>query len=82
MPPWNCCKVGCDTRFPGWAHWHCGQWEILFGLSSGLLTEVACMSIPGNTWTDALRAARFSCLCLTLYRLGVGWSLDPLVLFP
>ena len=32
--------------------------------------------------TDALHAARFSCLCLSLYHLEVGWSLCPLVLFP
>ena len=34
-----------------------------------------------NTWTDALHAARFSCLTLSLYHLEVGWFLYPFVLF-
>ena len=42
---------------------------------------MTCMSIRGNTWTDALHAARFSCLTLSLYPLQVGWFLYPLVLF-
>ena len=58
--------------------WHCGQWEIFFDLSSGPLITRTCMSIRGNTWTDALHAARFSCLTLSLYPLEVGWFLYPL----
>ena len=45
--------------------WHCGQWEVFFGLSSGPLISMTCMSIRGKTWTDALHAARFSCLTLS-----------------
>ena len=58
------------------------SWEIFFGLSSGPFIEVACMSIRANAWTDALHAARFSCLSFSLYHLEVGWSLCPSVLFP
>ena len=61
--------------------WHFGQWKIFFGLPLGPLIKVSCMSIRGNTWTDTLHVAHFSCLCLSLYRLEVGWSLCPFVLF-
>ena len=61
--------------------WHCGQWAIFFGLSSGPLITVTCMSLGGNTWTDALHATRFSCLTLSSYHLEVGWFLYPFVLF-
>ena len=79
----NCSKLRGDRLGVYGMHpiWHCGQWEIFFGLSSGPLITMTCMSIRGNTWTDALHAARFSCLTLSLYPSEVGWFLYSLVLF-
>ena len=76
------CRSGAPAaeqpRINGMALWPVGTF---FGLSSGPLITVTCMSIRGNTWTDALHAARFSCLTLSLYHLEVGWFLYPFVLF-
>ena len=58
---------------------HCGQWEIFFGLSSGPFITVTCMSIHGNTWTDALHAARFNCFDFVIVSFRGG--LVPLSLY-
>ena len=76
------CRSGAPAaeqpRFKGMTLWPVGN---LLWPTSGPLITVTCMSIRGNTWTDALHAARFSCLTLSLYHLGVGWFLYPFVLF-